>query len=108
MASRRTKSISTKVTPEEYAQLAALAGDETISEWVRRVLLRAAAPRPGETALLAELLALRTILLNLHFALSHGEPLNADAMQRVIERADQDKQRLAYDRLATHHTRREP
>lgn len=101
MASRRTKSISTKVTPEEYAQLATLAGEETISEWARRVLLRAAAPAPGETAVLGELLALRTILLNLHFAVQSGEPLTPEVMQRLIERADHDKLRLAEERLAS-------
>jgi len=109
MASRRTKSISTKVTPEEYARLAALAGDETMSEWARRVLLRAGTPHFGEMAMLAELFALRTILLNLHFAVSRGEPLGPDAMQRFIERADRDKERQAHDRLhADPAIRREP
>jgi hypothetical protein len=32
MASRRTKSIGTKVTPEEYERVRALAGDQPISE----------------------------------------------------------------------------
>jgi organic radical activating enzyme len=99
MASRRTKSISTKVTPEEYARLVALAGDETISEWARGALLRAHAPSATDAALLAEVLALRTILLNLHFTICGGEPLTADAMQRFITRADQDKLRLAHERL---------
>ena len=40
MPSLRTKSISTKVTDEEYAQMEALAGGQTISEWARDVLLR--------------------------------------------------------------------
>jgi hypothetical protein len=99
MASRRTKSISTKVTPEEYAYLVALAGDETISEWARGVLLRSHAPSATETAVLAELLALRTILLNLNYAMCAGEAPSADAMQRFITLADQDKLRLAHERL---------
>ncbi len=100
MASRRTKSISTKVTPEEYARLAALAGGETISEWARSVLLRAHVPTTTEAALLEELLALRSILLNLHFAICGGsEALTTDAMQRFITRADQEKHRLAHERL---------
>lgn len=81
--------------------MAALAGEETISEWARRVLLRAAMPAPGETAVLAELLALRTIVLNLHFAFSKGEPLTREVMQELIEQADQDKVRLAEERLAS-------
>ncbi len=75
MAIRRTKSIGTKVTEEEYARLEALAGGQRLSEWVRRVLLSAAEPSAAEPIVLAELLALRTILLNLHFAVCQGNPL---------------------------------
>ncbi len=68
MPSLRTKSISTKVTDEEYALFEALAGGQTISEWTRDVLLKATKPNAGDQTVLAEVLALRTILLNLHFA----------------------------------------
>ncbi len=44
MATRRTKSIGTKVTNEEYARIEALAGEQTISEWARTALLKAAEP----------------------------------------------------------------
>lgn len=100
MASRRTKSIGTKVTPEEYARIQTLAGDQPVSEWVRAAVLKAAeAPATGATVL-AEVLALRAILLNLHFHLCSGTPVTADTMQRLIQRADQDKARLAEARLA--------
>ena len=100
MPSLRTKSISTKVTDEEYAQFEALAGDQTISEWARDVLLKATKPNPGEQTLLAELLALRTILLNIHFAVSQGRTLTSEEMQQLIERADQNKLSKARQRLA--------
>lgn len=101
MASRRTKSIGTKVTPEEYARIQTLAGEQPVSEWVRAALLRAAEPSAATDAtVLAELLALRAILLNLHFHLCSGTPVTAETMQRLIERADQDKGRLAEARLA--------
>jgi len=100
MPSLRTKSISTKVTDEEYAQFEALAGEQTISEWTRDVLLKATKPNAGEQTVLAELLALRTILLNMHFAVSHGQTLTADEMQQLIERADQNKLSKARQRLA--------
>ena len=101
MASRRTKSIGTKVTPEEYARIQTLAGEQPVSEWVRAALLRAAeSPAGGDATVLAELLALRAILLNLHFHLCSGTPVTAETMQRLIERADQDKGRLAEARLA--------
>jgi len=32
MASRRTKSIGTKVTPDEYTRIQALAGEQPVSE----------------------------------------------------------------------------
>jgi hypothetical protein len=100
MPSFRTKSISTKVTDEEYAQMEALAGGQTISEWARDVLLRAAKPNATEQTVLAEVLALRTILLNALYKLSQGETLTAEEMQRLIERADQGKFRKAQERLA--------
>ena len=93
----RTKCISTKVTDEEYARLEALAGNQTMSEWVRAVLLKAA--NASESIVLAELLALRTILLNLHFAVCAGEPVTAETMRRLIERADQEKLSHARERL---------
>ena len=108
MASRRTKSIGTKVTPEEYDRIQTLAGEQPVSEWVRAALLKAAERiQPADSIVLAELLALRTILLNLHFHLCSGTPVTAETMQRLIERADQDKGRLAEARLAAA-DRREP
>jgi len=96
----RTKSVSTKVTDEEYAQFEALAGEQTISEWARDVLLKATKPNAGEQTVLAEVLALRTILLNIHFAISQGQTLTAEDMQQLIERADQNKLSKARQRLA--------
>ncbi len=100
MPSFRTKSISTKVTDEEYAQFEALAGEQTISEWAREVLLKATKPNAGEQTMLAEVLALRTILLNVHFAVSQGQTLTTEEMQQLIARADQDKLSKARQRLA--------
>lgn len=100
MPALRTKSVSTKVTDEEYAQFEALAGVQTISEWARDVLLKASKPNADEQTVLAEVLALRTILLNVHFAVSQGQTLTADEMQQLIERADQNKLSKARQRFA--------
>jgi type IV secretory pathway TraG/TraD family ATPase VirD4 len=62
----------------------------------RPVQGRGAAPEP---VLLAELLALRAILLNLYFAIGRGEPITAETMRRLIDRADEDKLQHAYARL---------
>jgi hypothetical protein len=107
MASRRTKSIGTKVTLEEYARIQTLAGEQPISEWVRAVLLKAADSPVVDATVLAEVLAIRTILLNLHFHLCNGAPVTAETMQRLIERADQDKHQQAEARL-TAATQRNP
>jgi hypothetical protein len=101
----RTKSVGTKVTEAEYAQLEACACKEglSISEWCRSVLLeRTNGDRPteAEKVTLAEILALRMILLNLHFAVARAETITADAMQAIIERADRDKSNKAMERLA--------
>ena len=100
MPSLRTKSISTKVTDEEYALFEALAGGQTISEWARDVLLNATKPNASEQTVLAEVLALRTIVLNIHFSVSQGQTLTAEEMQRLIERADQNKLSKARQRFA--------
>ena len=100
MASRRTKSIGTKVTAEEYARIQTLAGDQPVSEWVRAALMKAAEAQVPDSVVLAELLALRTILLNLHFTVCSGGTVNTDTMQWFIERADQEKLQQAEARLA--------
>jgi hypothetical protein len=44
----------------------------------------------GEVAL-AEVLALRSLLLNLHFRAAKGEPIPGPEMRGLIERADETK-----------------
>jgi hypothetical protein len=101
MPTPRSKSISTKVTEEEYAQLETLAGDQTISEWVRDALLKAAKPSPAEQTVVAELLALRMILMNILFIIANREPLTSTAMDDIIKRADASKLAKAMERLTS-------
>ena len=108
----RTKSLGFKVSEEEYAQLetAAQASGRTLGEWCREVMLASANGEPaqattgpggaGVQALMAELVALRAILLNVLFKLANGEKLTAEEMQRLIDRADSDKLKKARERLA--------
>jgi hypothetical protein len=109
----RTKTLGTKLNEAEYAQLEAAARERglTLSEWCRTILLanvngyaaRAAEADidggAGQQALMAELVALRTILLNVLYKQAHGERLTAEEMQRLIERADADKLKKAQARL---------
>lgn len=107
--SLRTKSIGTKVNEEEFARLeqAAQKASKTLGEWCREVMLASANGQPetlngrgGEAhAVMAEVVALRVILLNVLFKQANGEPLTAEEMQRLIDRADSDKLRKARERL---------
>jgi len=107
----RTKSIGTKVSEEEFASLEECArqADMTLSEWVRAVLLAAPGVElPNDAALagrvtLAEVLALRTLFLNLQFRTSNGGraqgPMTEGEMRGLIERADAVKGERARERI---------
>ena len=99
MATLRTKSVSTKVTEEEYVKFEALAGEQTISEWARDVLSKAVKPHTCEQTILAEVLALRTALLNLFFKLATAKRITEDEMQQIIEFAEADKMKKAILRI---------
>jgi hypothetical protein len=101
MASPLSKCLSTKVTPEDYAMFEAVAAEQRVSAWVRETLLRSVKQPAAEQILLEEVLALRTILLNLQFAVAAGTPPTADEMHRLIHRADGDKAQQAVDRLTS-------
>ena len=105
----RTKSIGTKVSEEEYARLeqAAQKASKKLGEWCREVMLGSAngdsanrsRGEAGAEALMAEVVALRAILLNVLFKQANGERLTPEEMQRLIDRADSDKVRKARERL---------
>ena len=84
----------------------------TLSEWCREAMLAGvngqneksvadlyAANGTGQAALMAELVALRAILLNVLFRQANGQTLTAEEMQGVIDRADSEKVRKARERL---------
>jgi predicted RNA-binding Zn ribbon-like protein len=101
----RARSIGTKVTADEYTRLEASAREEqlSISEWSRRVLLDAAnigPGRAGEQAILAEVIALRTIVANLIYTFTSEGKVTAEQMRAFIERADGSKSKRAAEFLA--------
>ena len=99
--SRRTRSISAKVTDAEYAQIVARASPKTVSEWAREILVNVSEPVDVEFLLLAEFLALRTIILNVHFSLLEDAPQpTIDALERLIDRADTEEVDRARRRIA--------
>jgi hypothetical protein len=102
---RRLKAISSKVSVREYEVIAARAGTLTVSEWARQTLMEAAQPNQFPFTLLAEMTALRIILLNAHYSVANGHPLSVDEMRQLVERADADRWRRAEERLAAFRTR---
>lgn len=96
----RTRTVSTKLSDEEYAQLESLSGSMTLSEWVREALLKHPEPSPVELALIGEFVALRTILLNVLYKIANNEQITVEAMQQLINRADGDRGQRAAEALA--------
>lgn len=104
MATPRNKSISTKVTDEEYARFETLAGEQTISEWARDALLKTGEASQSDQTIVAELLGLRMILLNVLFSIANHESVSEEAMQEIIRRADASKLAKALERLTNQTT----
>jgi hypothetical protein len=100
MNTARTKSITSKVPHEEYALLTSMAREQTVSAWARDVLLAAVHRRPIEELLLAEVLALRMIVINLHYVVATSGAPTPETMQRLVDRADRDNWQQAEERLA--------
>jgi hypothetical protein len=96
----RTKGLCAKFTQAEYAALEPLAGGRPLGAWAREQLLAITARRAIEETVVAEIAALRTIVLNLQFAFIRGEVLSEADVQKLIDRADRDKVRKARARLA--------
>ena len=100
----RSKSVTTKVTAPEYERIVQMAGKSNgnVSEWMRECLLRKLSPSNSAVeheALLAELLALRAIILTLSFRIISGERPSQQEMAELIHYSDQDKTQKARQRL---------
>ena len=104
----RNRTVGSKMTESEYEKLVALAERDglRLGEWCRAALLAQAStpegPRPiaTEQTLLAEVMALRTILLNALFKLAQGAVLTAEELDRLIARADGERFERAQERVA--------
>jgi hypothetical protein len=96
----RTKSLTTKVTEEEYARLQELAtaAGQSMGEWARTVLL--AQVNSSQEIILAEILALRTLYLNTTQILGQRGELTTDELRKLIKRVDREKQSKAHERLS--------
>ncbi len=95
----RTKSLTAKVTEEEYVRLQQLAtaAGQSMGEWARTVLL--AQVNSSQEIILAEILALRMLYLNTVQNLGQKGELTTEKLRELIERVDREKQRKARARL---------
>jgi hypothetical protein len=108
----RSKSVGTKVTEAELRVLESRAerAGLTLSEWVRDVLLGSSVEMgtlAAERAILAEVLAMRTILLNFMLKVGEGNPIPEAASKKLIEWADANKMKRALEILAKSSVREE-
>ena len=81
-----------------------------MSEWVRDVLLGSSVEMgtlAAERAILAEVLAMRMILLKCMLKVGEGNPIPEAASKKLIEWADANKMKRALDVLAKNSTREE-
>ena len=101
----RSQSIGTKVTVEEETVLIRTAEIEGkfISEWVRETLLRAVRERiqPAD-ALMAEVQALRLLLINTLEPLLRGEKMTPEQFKEMLRYVKANKRKAAADMLASY------
>jgi uncharacterized protein (DUF1778 family) len=102
--SNRIKSIATRLTDAEFAEIesAASSAGKKVSEWLREVALaqaRTAGEEKTDPVLLAELLALRSMVVNLFSVASKG-PLSDETLRRISTYADTIKDQKAVELLA--------
>ena len=104
----RTKTIATRLTPGELAEVEATAtsAGQSLSEWLRETALQAARQGPADPIelLLAEVWALRYTLLNLSHskakAASEGTQFLPDSIVKIRDQADAVKLQKAHKILA--------
>jgi uncharacterized Fe-S cluster-containing radical SAM superfamily enzyme len=97
---QRTATVSTRVTEDEYKELEALAQarKQTMSEWVREVLLNQRGEPAGHDVVLAEVMALRSIVVNLTAAQTRGETMSEERIRELIRIADKERFRRANEK----------
>ena len=111
--SNRTKSIATRLTDAEFAEIesAASSAGKKVAEWLREAALAQARvtgeEKTTDTILLAELMALRSLIVNL-FAVASKGPLSDETLRRISTYADAIKDQKAEELLARKHVLKTP
>ena len=94
----RTRTVSTKLTECDFAliEARATAEGETVSSWARRIL-RAGLQQSGTETVTAEILATRSLLINLLVPLHRNGHLSDDQIRSLVQRVDMEKMSWAKD-----------
>src|SRR6202050_1476575 len=101
MAHPRTRSISTRVTADEYAACERWAGTRSVGLWLHDVLRATLTSAPArDLIVVGEVLGLRMIVLTLHHDMARGERPTDERVHDIIATADREKLRMAKARLA--------
>lgn len=100
----RAKSISTRITETEFAEIESVASAEgkKVAEWLREAALAQARRRSAGTdpVLLAELIAVRNLLVNFFASASKGS-LTEESIRKMTAYADSIKLQKAEEFLAS-------
>jgi hypothetical protein len=100
----RAKSISTRITETEFAEIESVASAEgkKVAEWLREAALAQARGRCSGTdpVLLAELIAVRNLLVNFFASASKGS-LTEESIRKMTAYADSIKLQKAEEFLAS-------
>jgi uncharacterized protein (DUF1778 family) len=110
----RAKSIATRLTEAEFGEVeaAAAANGKKVAEWLREAALaqaRASAVVEEQTdpILLAEIMGMRSLMLNLFARASEG-PLTTDDLRKMSAYSDSIKEQRAQDYMAQRRRRTSP
>jgi len=103
---RRSQSVSTKLTPQEEDDILAAAENQgkVPSEWARDVLVSAArSQRSGDGfELFAEVQALRLVLINTLEPLLRGDKMTPEQFKEMLRYVKTNKRKAAADMLASY------
>lgn len=102
--SPRTQSVGTKLTVAEEGMVLKAAQEQgkAPAEWMREVLLRAAAPAAELSTLFVEVQALRLLLVNTLEPLLRGERMTPEQFREMLRYVKTNKHKAANDVLATY------
>ncbi len=102
----RHKTVSTKLSEAEYAQVEqiAMSRGQWLSEWVRDVLLAAIWEQrsPQTVAAFTELQAIRLLLVNTLEPLLRGEKMTPEQFKEMLRYVKTNKRKAAADMLASY------